>query len=89
MSKVAKIFVIVNLVLAIIYVGVNASLLAKQEHFKYLYHKEKMTKERMEAEKDAEIKKLNDRVDARTRAIPGVQARIELRGDEDGRPPEG
>jgi hypothetical protein len=66
MSKVAKIFVIVNLVFAIVYVGVNASLLAKQEHWKYQYHKEKLAHEKDNEEKNAEIKKLEDKVDQRT-----------------------
>lgn len=66
MSKVAKIFVIVNLVFAIVYVGVNASLLAKQQHFKYEYLKEKALHAQDNAEKDGEIKSLKEKVQART-----------------------
>ncbi len=62
MSKVAKIFVVVNLVFALVYVGVNASLLAKQEHFKYLYLKEKSLHEKDNTDKDAEIKAQKDKV---------------------------
>ena len=55
MSKVAKIFVIVILVFAIIYVGLNASLLAKQEHWKYQFNKEKQAKIKMKEELDAKV----------------------------------
>jgi cell division protein FtsB len=66
MSKVAKIFVIVNLVFAIIYVGVNASLLAKQEHFKYQFLKETALRQQENDENAATIKSLKDKVSART-----------------------
>ncbi|MHC5038418.1 MAG: hypothetical protein ACYTHM_13985 [Planctomycetota bacterium] len=41
MSTVAKIFVVLNLVFALIYAGVAATLLQKQEHWKYRYEIEK------------------------------------------------
>ncbi len=66
MSKVAKIFVIIILVFAIIYVGVNASLLAKQEHFKFLYLKEVEVHKKDNADKDAEIKLQKDKVASMT-----------------------
>jgi len=40
MSTVAKIFVVLNLVFALIYAGVAATLLQKQEHWKYNFEKE-------------------------------------------------
>ncbi|MHC4599412.1 MAG: MreC domain-containing protein [Planctomycetota bacterium] len=40
MSTVAKIFVVLNLVFALMYAGVAATLLQKQEHWKYKYHYE-------------------------------------------------
>lgn len=58
MSTVAKVFVVLNLIFAVIYVGFSAALLSKQENWYHKYKDLEVTSNKTIGERDASIAKL-------------------------------
>lgn len=55
MSPIGRIFVVINLVLAAVFLGVAASFLASQDHFRSDYEQEVVAKSKMQADLDKKI----------------------------------
>lgn len=55
MSPIGRIFVVINLVLAAVFLGVAASFLASQDHFRSDYEKEVVAKSKMQSEMQAQL----------------------------------
>ncbi|MHC4780126.1 MAG: hypothetical protein ACYTFG_16265 [Planctomycetota bacterium] len=61
MSTVAKIFVVLNLVFALMYAGVAATLLQKQEHWKYKFTMEEMEHKDTKSTMNSTVTELRDK----------------------------
>lgn len=75
MNAIAKVFIVLNFVLSVFFVGVASTLLYKADNFRTRYETEVSSHEKLKSEKAAEIAKLNAElgtaqtsVDAATRA---------------------
>ncbi len=77
MSTVSKVFVILNLVFALVYAGVAATLLQKQEHWKYKFHQEVAAHNTESQELNEKIVTLNQELTTEKRDVEDWRKRYD------------
>lgn len=82
MSTVAKVFIVLNLVFAVIYVGISAALLAKQENWYHKFKDLEATKTQDNEKWTAERNKLNSDITAARTEMARLAAEVQRLGDD-------
>jgi uncharacterized coiled-coil DUF342 family protein len=77
MSTVAKVFVVLNLVFALIYAGVAATLLQKQEHWKYECKMKEMELAKVQNDLTQKINELREKNDTLAKSVDEWRGRLD------------
>ena len=82
MSTVAKVFIVLNLVFAVIYVGVSAALLAKQENWYHKYHDKNDEFTKAQDQWDTKSEDLVSQLQQRSGENDSLRSEVKRLGDD-------